>query len=184
MRKTAPIRLKIEKMCDRCRQLKMVKTTARFCDPCKEESQAISRISRLEYTRKYRLTDEYRRHRNIQIKIKLANNPKLLLAKRLRNRIYVFIRNKGEVKLRSTKQMIGCSYDALKKHIESQFINGMSWDNIGKWHIDHEKPLSSAVDEKELIALNHYTNLRPLWAIDNLKKGSKYNGTVYQKRVC
>ena len=49
----------------------------------------------------------------------------------------------------------------------------MNWDNHGEWHIDHKIPLSSAKTEKELIGLCHYTNLQPLWALDNLKKGNK-----------
>jgi hypothetical protein len=49
----------------------------------------------------------------------------------------------------------------------------MTWDNQGKWHIDHIIPLSSGNTEEEIIKLCHYTNLQPLWAIDNMKKGSK-----------
>lgn len=50
----------------------------------------------------------------------------------------------------------------------------MNWENRNLWHIDHIKPLSLATTENELYELCHYTNLRPLWAIDNLKKGNKY----------
>jgi hypothetical protein len=49
----------------------------------------------------------------------------------------------------------------------------MTWENQGKWHIDHIIPLSSAKTEKEMYKLCHYTNLQPLWAFDNLSKGSK-----------
>ena len=59
--------------------------------------------------------------------------------------------------------------------MESQFTDGMTWDNWGKygWHVDHKVPLSSAKTPDELIKLCHYTNLQPLWAKDNLSKGAK-----------
>jgi hypothetical protein len=77
--------------------------------------------------------------------------------------------------LKSTKDMIGCSPQELREHIESKFIDGMSWENYGTfgWHLDHITPLASAKDKEEIIKLNHYTNLQPLWAIDNLKKGGR-----------
>ena len=49
----------------------------------------------------------------------------------------------------------------------------MSWENQGKWHIDHIIPLSSAANEEELYKLCHFTNLQPMWATDNIRKGSK-----------
>jgi hypothetical protein len=71
--------------------------------------------------------------------------------------------------------MIGCSPAELKLHIESNFVDGMSWDNYGfrGWHIDHIVPLSSAKTKDEAVSLNHYTNLQPLWGVDNMKKGKK-----------
>jgi hypothetical protein len=50
----------------------------------------------------------------------------------------------------------------------------MTLENHGLWHIDHIKPIALATTEEEVIKLNHYTNLQPLWAKDNLKKGAKY----------
>ena len=75
-----------------------------------------------------------------------------------------------------TNDLLGCSYEELKSHIESLFIDGMNWDNMGRWHIDHIIPLASfdlSNLETQKIAFN-YKNLQPLWAIDNLKKGKKY----------
>ena len=68
---------------------------------------------------------------------------------------------------------MGCSYEFLKEHLEKQFVDGMSWENRSEWHIDHIIPLSSAKNEDEIYKLCHYTNLQPLWAIDNIKKGKK-----------
>ena len=54
-------------------------------------------------------------------------------------------------------------------------MNGMTWDNYGEWHIDHIKPCSSfnMLIEEERKRCFHYTNLQPLWAIDNIKKSDK-----------
>ena len=71
--------------------------------------------------------------------------------------------------------MVGMSSIEFKAYLEKQFKDGMSWENYGYrgWHIDHIIPISSANNEEELIKLCHYTNLQPLWAVDNFKKGSK-----------
>jgi hypothetical protein len=69
--------------------------------------------------------------------------------------------------------MLGCSYEDFKLHIEAQFVSGMSWENRSEWHLDHIIPVSSAINEDDLIRLNHYTNFQPLWAVDNLKKSNK-----------
>jgi 5-methylcytosine-specific restriction endonuclease McrA len=49
----------------------------------------------------------------------------------------------------------------------------MCWDNYGEWHIDHIIPISHGKNQKEIYKLNYYTNLRPLWKIENLKKSNK-----------
>lgn len=75
-------------------------------------------------------------------------------------------------------QLVGCSVTDLKKHLEKQFQPGMSWDNWGNdgWHIDHIRPCSSfdLTDPAEQVKCFHYTNMQPLWATDNLKKGSTW----------
>jgi len=72
-----------------------------------------------------------------------------------------------------TSQLIGCSWETLKAHIEKQFTKGMNWNNRGDWHIDHIIPLASAKSQKDVEALCHFSNLRPMWAIENIKKGDK-----------
>lgn len=52
----------------------------------------------------------------------------------------------------------------------------MSWENHVKWHLDHIIPISYANSEEEIIKLNHFTNLQPLWATDNLSKGNRWIG--------
>lgn len=91
------------------------------------------------------------------------------------------IRTKGYLKKARSKKnykfldIIGCSSDQLKEHLENKFTEGMSWDNYGfyGWHIDHIIPLSSAKSKDEIYKLCHYTNLQPLWCKENLSKGDK-----------
>jgi hypothetical protein len=91
----------------------------------------------------------------------------------LRNRLNNSLKVKKWQKNTHFSKYIGCSKEELKKHLESQFQEGMNWENQGKWHMDHIIPLSSAKTEQELYKLCHYTNLQPLWAKDNLSKGNK-----------
>ena len=92
-------------------------------------------------------------------------------------------KSKGWVKYNKTMEMLGVSIETAKAYLERQFTNGMTWENQGEWHIDHIIPLSSAKDEEALRKLCHYTNLQPLWAIDNLKKGDKIVETQIKLRI-
>lgn len=69
--------------------------------------------------------------------------------------------------------VLGCDLADFKKHIDRQLCMGMSWDNRKSWHVDHIIPLSTAKTEADAIALSHHTNLRPMWAKDNLTKGAR-----------
>ena len=106
------------------------------------------------------------------IKNRLKTDSLFKLSHTLRKRTRQIFKNKRFIKP-STKLLIGEDLSFVKKYLENQFIEGMSWKNHGKWHIDHIIPLSSANNESELIKLCHYTNLQPLWAFDNLSKGNK-----------
>jgi len=113
----------------------------------------------------YRRVYSFERYKNDPIyKLKLAQ----------RNRIRVGL--KKEKKSAHTCDLLGCSFEFLKSYIEQKFVDGMDWSNMGKWHIDHIVPLAAfdlSIEENQKIAF-HYTNLQPLWAEDNLKKGAKY----------
>jgi hypothetical protein len=101
------------------------------------------------------------------------SDPAFKLIKNLRRRLNRFISFTYFTKRNTTIHHIGCSPQELKLFLEKKFIDGMTWENYGKWHIDHITPLSSAKTEEEIYKLCHYTNLQPLWAIDNLKKSNK-----------
>jgi hypothetical protein len=100
-------------------------------------------------------------------------DPIYLMKGRLRSLVGYGFRNSGFKKTSKTRDILGCSYNDFMIHIESQFKDGMNWKNRSEWHIDHIIPISSAKTEDELLRLSHYLNLRPLWAKENIIKGSK-----------
>ena len=102
-----------------------------------------------------------------------ANDSLFKLSGTLRGRLVRAFESKFWKKNGSTEKLLGESFEFVHKYIEIQFTKGMSWSNHGEWHIDHKIPLAYAKTEKELVALCHYTNLQPLWAIDNLTKNDK-----------
>lgn len=144
---------------------------------------------RREYRKQYRLDNKekiaiqrklYRQLNrekiNLYTKNKLKNDPFFKLAKTLRKRIGELIRIKGFVRNRSFEDYIGCNREQLINHIETQFKEGMTWENHGEWHVDHKIPLANALTTQQLYTLAHYKNLRPLWAEQNQ---SKLNKVVY-----
>jgi hypothetical protein len=108
-----------------------------------------------------------------------AKDPQYKIAKNLRNRVYGVLKNQNAVKADHTITLTGCSAEYLVKHLESQFQEGMSWDTYGLygWHVDHIVPCASfdMTDSNQQKECFHYTNLQPLWAKDNLSKGSSLN---------
>ena len=104
---------------------------------------------------------------------KAKTDPIWVLKENYRRRTLKAFKSKNWNKTNKTKDLLGCQYEELFIHIEKQFTENMSWENQGKWHIDHIIPLASAKTVEDVIKLFHYTNLQPLWAKDNLKKGAK-----------
>jgi hypothetical protein len=87
------------------------------------------------------------------------------------------IKRNGFIKSKRTEKILGCTLNEFLCYISNLFLDGMSFDNHGQWHIDHIRPIVSAKTKEEVVKLNHYTNLQPLWAKDNLTKSAKYNQT-------
>ena len=146
----------------------------------------LHRKERAEYAKRYYLTHKEQRKNWLmknKEKIKKYSNKynrnrrkrdiNFRLAHNLRNRIWHAIISNS--KSQSTKNLIDCSIKKLKQHLESQFTKGMSWSNYGKWHIDHIKScctfdLSKLEEQRKCF---NYTNLRPLWAKENLSRKKK-----------
>lgn len=119
--------------------------------------------NKVKLLEKNRKREEEKRKNDIQYKLKSL----------LRHRLYLAL--KGNFKSGSAVRNLGCTIPELKTYLESKFHPDMNWHNHGAWHIDHIKPLSSfdLTDRNQLLEACHYTNLQPLWAIDNLSKGAK-----------
>lgn len=109
---------------------------------------------------------------------RIRNNPKARLRQSVSALMSTRLRRRaagGSGKSKFTH--LSYSTEDLFKHLESLFLPGMSWDNYGKWHVDHIIPDSSfnytSVDDPEFQQCWALDNLQPLWAVDNLKKGRK-----------
>lgn len=132
-----------------------------------------------ERTRRYRklhpLTPEQRVSEAARFR-KRRSTAKGRLASSMSGGMYQSLK-KGAKAGRHWETLVGYTVDQLKIHIEKQFLPGMTWANYGQWHIDHRIPIAAFnfeipedVDFKRCWELR---NLRPLWALDNLKKLDK-----------
>lgn len=119
--------------------------------------------------------EKYPNYHTEYISNRRKNDSLFRLIMNVRRRLLLYLKSKNIKKDNKTFEIIGCTPEIIKEHLESKFTEGMNWNNHGEWHIDHIIPLSSAETEEDVYNLCHYTNLQPLWAIDNLKKGKKYD---------
>jgi Prasinovirus endonuclease VII len=131
----------------------------------------------LEYAKMYLQNPKNKKRKNERRRERYKTDIKYKLECNLRNRIRIAI--KRGFKSKTTINLLGCSLEYLKQHLESQFKPGMTWKNYGfgdnKWHIDHIKPCSSfdlSKPEEQCKCFN-YKNLQPLWQHDNLTKSNK-----------
>ena len=102
-----------------------------------------------------------------------ANDPEFKLSCLIRDftrRVTTAVKQQKELR---SLEYLGCSLDEFKSHIESLWLEDMSWDNHGDWHIDHKIPLDWFVkNSDDPWKANHYSDLQPLWAEANLSKGN------------
>ena len=99
-------------------------------------------------------------------------NPNFRLRLIIRGHLHRIVKF-GGVKDAASISYVGCTVAQLRKHLERQFTPGMTWQNHGEWHIDHITPLAAfdfAAFPAQIKQAEHYTNLRPMWARDNLSK--------------
>ena len=124
-----------------------------------------------EYNEKYSLKNKERKHQYRREKRK--TDPDWKLRTYLGTRIWWAL--KGIAKSKRTMKLIGCTIEELWAHLESKFTDGMTRENHGTWHVDHIKACSKfdLTDPEQQQICFHYTNLQPLWALDNIRKGNK-----------
>jgi hypothetical protein len=111
----------------------------------------------------------------VKRKARFQSDPAFRISCNLRSRIRQAMRiNRSftSSKSASTRELLGCSWEELKAHLESLFLPGMTWGNYSEWHIDHIKPCANfnLVLPAEQALCFHFSNLQPLWAKDNLSK--------------
>lgn len=136
----------------------------------------------VEHRRRYRTDPVFKAekqatyNRHAQRQRDLKTNRAISL--NLRNRIYCALIAMGAQKSASSIELIGCTIAELRQHLEAQFIDGMNWDNYGRngWHVDHIRPCASfdLTDPEQQRQCFHHSNLQPLWAADNIRKGATW----------
>lgn len=133
----------------------------------KNYQKILKREANYRKTHKKLLIERY----NVYKKKRLLIDPAFSIAIGMRIRLNHAIKNKSQ----STKELVGCDWSFLVAYLESKFKEGMTWQNRNMWHIDHIRPLSSfdLSDPEQQRKACHYTNLQPLWAKDNIRKGNK-----------
>jgi hypothetical protein len=125
------------------------------------------------------------RHNRNKLQRKRADvDPLFRLIRNTSRLINNSISRNGYKKESKTHEILGCSFVDFKKHLESQFAEGMTWDNQGEWHIDHRIPHSAGKTEEEVLKLNHHSNLQPMWWRPNIIKSDSYCPKELKEYLC
>jgi hypothetical protein len=153
---------------------------SKFCLECKKPKSTSTPEQKRCYAARYKqnnpeaLKEKYRKqNKNIHRKIRSSLN----------SRINAALNSQGRRKGTRTFEYIGCSMQHFMKWFEFQFVDGMTWENKGQWHIDHVKPCSSydLTNSVQVEECFHWTNLQPLWGCDNMKKHDKVDLELIEK---
>jgi hypothetical protein len=119
--------------------------------------------------------ENYKEKRNLNRKNRNKTDILYYLGNKIRSLLYSSFNRRGFTKKSRTYEILGCSFEEFKLHLESKFESWMTWENRGLyngelqhgWDIDHIIPLDTAKTEEDIIKLNHYTNLQPLCSYYN-----------------
>tara|TARA_R100001463_G_scaffold47210_8_gene96037 strand:+ start:1019 stop:1819 length:801 start_codon:yes stop_codon:yes gene_type:complete len=112
------------------------------------------------------------------------SKPSVRMIMSLRQRLYGMVKHGRDC---SSLELFGTTREGIKRHLESQFTDGMTWDNYGYdgWHIDHVLPCASfdLTDPRQQRICFNYQNLRPLWAFDNRSKSAKIPWSIVRALI-
>ena len=141
-----------------------------IADYRKEYNEANPDYQKKYYQANRESINEFRR---TYTKDRRATNPAFKLIANLRIRHRQVLKGKA-----STTKGLGCDSNFLREHVENQWVIGMTWNNYGikegQWSLDHRLPLSLYYTNPELLPqLIHYSNMQPMWHVENIKKGNK-----------
>src|SRR3990167_916712 len=168
---TKPPKLDFKKsyMRRKSRQLLFYERNREKLLPIRREYARLHKKEKSDYDKEYSLINKNHKEKLANYRrVRLKNDLQYKLANTLRSRLSKVL--KGQ-KTGSAVGDLGCTIFEFKNYIESKFQPDMSWDKMGQIHLDHIIPLSSfdLTDKSQLVKAVHYTNLQPLWAIDNFK---------------
>lgn len=162
-----------DNLCKSCR----LKVKSAYRDTSKGKAKIKEISMRPEYIKaRTEYSKTHKSERNIYEKNRRRSDSNHKLRISIRTRTNNFLRSKGLTKHKRMVELLGCSWNQLKEHLEKQFQPGMTWENHGRWHIDHIKPLAivDLTNKNEFEKVFHYSNLQPMWAADNIRKKDKY----------
>jgi hypothetical protein len=190
----------VTKTCSECQKIKPIKEFGKHkkspdgygykCQTCKHQYYQTWSIKNPNY-HKNRYTTDPSKYRNLSSQNRQKNPTyiKHYFAKRcqidvdfkmlfnLRSRFTHALKNNPKVG--HTIDLLMCTVIEWRKHLESLWTDGMSWDNYGnkaeQWSVDHIIPCSffNLNDPVEQYMCFQWQNTRPIWHIDNLKKHNK-----------
>ena len=166
---------------------KILKQKKRYSDSHKKEKSIYDKIYREKNKEQKALNGKIYYEKNKENHIKRSNNYtrqrrqtdlSFKILGNLRNRCFCAINKRyGITNSKKTLDLLGCSIDEVREHLELLFVDGMSWENYGihGWHIDHIIPCNyfDLTDPEQQKRCFNYKNLQPMWAKDNIKKGTK-----------
>jgi hypothetical protein len=144
-----------------------------------EEWYKKNKENRKQYLKDYREKniDKIREMKRNYEKTRKNNDPIYKLINNFRTAIYQVLKENNVQKNGHYFEILKYSPNDLINHLERQFTDGMTWENYGKWHVDHIQPISSfnikEIGDEEFIKCWSLKNLQPLWGEDNIRKSNK-----------